>query len=91
MKNIKLSLTVFAFFVVSGLLAQELQPKFEEHGDLIKGTYYYEDGSTRQEGTRTAKSTGSGFLLTKTVKRMPLPNTAKESKWGNGFFCQLMA
>ncbi len=27
------------------------KPVFEKQGDLIKGTFYYDDGSIRQEGT----------------------------------------
>ena len=39
------------FLVISGLMARELKPKFKEKRDLIKGTYSYENGSIRQEGT----------------------------------------
>ncbi|CAN5202487.1 hypothetical protein BH23BAC2_BH23BAC2_07390 [soil metagenome] len=44
----------------------------------------------RKVRTRTVNSTGSGFLMDKTVKRMPLRNTRKAKKAENGFFGFLM-
>ena len=42
--------------VIAGLLAgslinaQEVKPQYEKAGDLVKVTFYYEDGSVKQQG-----------------------------------------
>lgn len=46
----KLLITAFALCVFA-LNAQEIEPKYETQGDLIKGTYFFENGQIRQEGT----------------------------------------
>ena len=53
MKTIKNLFLATVFLVGGTALAQDNTPKptFEKEGDLIKGTFYYEDGSVRQEGT----------------------------------------
>ncbi|WP_233494460.1 toxin-antitoxin system YwqK family antitoxin [Mesonia sp. K7] len=48
MKNL---LCIAALLIGSIAMAQEVKPKFEKSDDLIKGTYYYEDGTVKQEGT----------------------------------------
>ncbi|WP_422089643.1 toxin-antitoxin system YwqK family antitoxin [Tenacibaculum ovolyticum] len=35
---------------VSLLQAQETAPKFEKEGDLVKVTYFYEDGKVKEQG-----------------------------------------
>ena len=53
MKTIKNIFFAAIFLAGSAAMAQAEAPKpvFEKQGDLIKGTFYYEDGSIRQEGT----------------------------------------
>ena len=87
MKNIRFSLTVFTFLVVSGLAAQEIQPKFEEQGDLIKGTYYYEDGSIRQEGTyKDRKLHGEWVSYDQNGKKNAIAHYREGIKMGKWFF-----
>ena len=45
-------LVVFLFALVVGIAqAQDkVEPKFEKEGDLVKATYYYEDGTISQQG-----------------------------------------
>ncbi len=38
------------FFCFAGLNAQQPGPKLEKEGDLVKATYFYENGQVRQEG-----------------------------------------
>lgn len=35
---------------VSFLQAQDIEPKFEKAGDLVKATYFYEDGTIKEQG-----------------------------------------
>ncbi|WP_373057683.1 toxin-antitoxin system YwqK family antitoxin [Zunongwangia sp. H14] len=51
MKKLKYMLIGAALIFTGAVSAQEKKPDFEKQGDLIKGTFYYEDGSVRQEGT----------------------------------------
>ncbi|MDN3595693.1 toxin-antitoxin system YwqK family antitoxin [Zunongwangia endophytica] len=53
MKTIKNTMIVALMMIGGAAIAQSgiKKPVFEKQGDLIKGTYYYEDGNIRQEGT----------------------------------------
>ena len=48
MKNKMISLMAFLMFAFG--YSQELKPKFEQEGDLIKGTYFFENGAIKQIG-----------------------------------------
>ena len=41
---------LIAFLMFTFGYAQELKPKFEQEGDLIKGTYFFENGTIKQIG-----------------------------------------
>lgn len=87
MKNIRFGLTGFAFFLISGLGAQEIQPKFEKQGDLIKGTFYYEDGSIRQEGTyKDRKLHGEWVSYDQNGKKNAIAQYREGVKMGKWFF-----
>ncbi|MCM4159468.1 nicotinic acid mononucleotide adenyltransferase [Antarcticibacterium flavum] len=76
---------VFAFFTNSN--AQEKPPVFEEHGELIKGTFYYEDGSVRQEGTyKDGKLHGKWISYGQDGKKNALAEYAEGQKTGKWFF-----
>lgn len=47
MKKILFLALLFCF---AGLNAQQPNPKLEKEGDLVKATYFYENGQVRQEG-----------------------------------------
>ena len=42
---------ILSAFVVSGFaFAQEIKPVLEQEGNLVKATYYYENGQIQQQG-----------------------------------------
>lgn len=52
MKAIKLMMIVAVFGLSATTMGQEnLKPTFEKDGELIKGTFYHENGNVQQEGT----------------------------------------
>ena len=47
----KISIVLFlALMTISIGSAQEVTPEFEKEGNLVKATYFYEDGSVKQVG-----------------------------------------
>ncbi|WP_372920271.1 toxin-antitoxin system YwqK family antitoxin [Salegentibacter sp.] len=52
MKKIKSLITIALLVAGGSVMGQEIpEPVFEKDGELIKGTFYYEDGNIKQEGT----------------------------------------
>jgi antitoxin component YwqK of YwqJK toxin-antitoxin module len=47
MKNL---LTLLVLFVTSLGFSQNIQPTFKKSGDLVKATYYYENGNIKTQG-----------------------------------------
>ena len=43
-------LMIMGMMLVSGAIFSQAAPKLEAYGQLVKATYYYEDGKVRQEG-----------------------------------------
>lgn len=43
-------LTVCALSLATAVLSQNNQPTFKAEGDLVKATYYYEDGTIKTQG-----------------------------------------
>ncbi len=43
-------LALVFLFTVSICNAQEVKPTYEKAGDMVKATYYYEDGSVKERG-----------------------------------------
>ena len=48
--DMKKIITICMLGIVSLGFAQEKQPTFSAEGDLVKATYYYEDGSIKTQG-----------------------------------------
>ncbi|MEP6261563.1 MAG: nicotinic acid mononucleotide adenyltransferase [Gillisia sp.] len=87
MKSIKFILVGLAISMASSLAAQDLQPNFEKQGDLIKGTYYYEDGSIRQEGTyKDGKLHGEWVSYDQNGKKNAVAQYQEGVKMGKWFF-----
>lgn len=42
--------TVFTLMLITAAFAQDTKPKFEKEGDLVKATYYYDNGSIKEIG-----------------------------------------
>ena len=87
MKNIKSILVVVAFLFASVITAQDIKPSFEKQGELIKGTFYYQDGSISQEGTyKDGKLHGQWISYDQNGKKTALATYENGIKTGKWFF-----
>ncbi len=83
--QIIISPLLIMFCTVSG--AQEITYKFEEKGELIKGTYYYEDGSIKQEGTyKNGKLHGEWVSYGQDGEKNAIAKYEEGNKSGKWFF-----
>ena len=87
MKNIKITLSAFVI-MLSGIAAgQDMKPRFEKQGELIKGTYYYEDGSIKQEGTyKNRKLHGEWISYGQDGEKNAIAQYEEGNKTGKWFF-----
>lgn len=89
MKTIK-NILLAAIFLAGGVaMAQDKDPKpvFEKQGDLIKGTFYYEDGSVRQEGTyKDGRLHGEWVSYNQNGEKTAIANYENGQKSGKWFF-----
>lgn len=87
MKNLKSIITAAAILITAAMTAQELKPNFEKQGDLIKGTFYYENGNISQEGTyKDGKLHGEWISYDQDGKKTAIANYREGSKTGKWFF-----
>jgi antitoxin component YwqK of YwqJK toxin-antitoxin module len=87
MKNITKTLLAIAFMIGTMAGAQEIKPDFEKQGDLIKGTYYYEDGSVKQKGTyKNGKLHGEWISYGQDGKKNAIAQYQEGIKTGKWFF-----
>lgn len=88
MKNwIKLSIAAVSIIFFVPVSAQEVKPTFEKHGELIKGTFYYEDGSIRQEGTyKDGKLHGEWISYQQNGSKNAIAQYEEGIKTGKWFF-----
>ncbi len=87
MQSFKYLIAIAAFAITTGLSAQEKQPVFEKQGELIKGTFYYEDGSVRQEGTyKNGELHGQWISYGQDGKKNALAEYNEGQKTGKWFF-----
>ena len=89
MKTIKNILLAGVLLVGGFAMAQDNDPKpvFEKDGDLIKGTFYYEDGSIRQEGTyKDGRLHGEWVSYDQNGEKTALANYENGKKSGKWFF-----
>lgn len=87
MKNIKSILVVVAFLFVSVITAQDTKPSFKKQGELIKGTFFYQDGSISQEGTyKDGKLHGQWVSYDQNGKKNAIANYEEGKKTGKWFF-----
>lgn len=87
MRKIKLILAVFAVMLSAGMMAQDVKPVFEQEGELIKGTFYYEDGSISQEGTyKDGKLHGEWISYGQDGKKTAIAKYSEGNKIGKWFF-----
>ncbi len=89
MKTIKNILLAAVFLVGGTVLAQDKSPEptFEKKGDLIKGTFYYEDGSVRQEGTyKDGRLHGQWVSYNQNGEKAAIAHYENGKKSGKWFF-----
>ena len=84
MKKIVLMTMVLLGISVS---AQEVKPNFEKEGDLIKGTYFHDNGTVSQEGTyKEGKLHGEWVMYDLDGKRTAIGEYNNGVKTGKWFF-----
>ena len=80
----KLLALVF-LFAISICNAQKVEPTYEKAGDMVKATYYYENGSVKEQGFfKDAKLTGKWVSYDKNGEKIMLAyyNAGKKvGKW----------
>ena len=89
MKKLKNILFAGIFLIGGVAMAQNdvNKPVFEKDGDLIKGTFYYEDGSVRQEGTyKDGRLHGEWISYNKDGEKTAIANYENGKKSGKWFF-----
>ena len=83
MKNIAILLF---FFIASISHAQEQNPTFEKVKDLVKATYYYEDGTIKEQGFfKDTKLTGTWVSYNKQGKKTMIGHYEAGKKVGKWF------
>lgn len=82
------SILLIAFVITGGAVSGQnkiQKPIFEEQGEIIKGRFYYEDGSVRQEGTyKNGKLHGEWISYNTSGEKTAIAeykNGAKDGKW----------
>ena len=86
-KYLKTAFAAIAIMIGTTAEAQEHKPGFEKHGDLIKGTYYYEDGSIKQEGTyKNGKLHGKWVSYGQDGEKNAIAQYEEGTKTGKWFF-----
>ena len=80
-------LMMTALVFTGALFAQDVKPEFEEQGDLIKGTFFYEDGAVKQKGTyKDGKLHGKWVAYDKTGAKTAVAQYANGENTGKWFF-----
>ena len=81
-------LVLFAILLSYAVSSQELKPKFEKEGDVIKGTFYYEDGSISQQGfyNKEGKLEGEWKSYDREGNKIALGKYTNGVKTGKWFF-----
>ena len=81
----KIAALVF-LFTVSICNAQEVEPTYKKSGDKVKATYYFEDGSVKEEGFfKDAKLTGKWVSYNKQGEKTMTAHYKAGKKVGQWF------
>jgi len=78
-----------AAILFSGIMmAQEVKPTFEKQGDIIKGTFFHENGEVRQQGfyNKEGKLDGEWKSYDVTGKKIAMGQYENGVKTGKWFF-----
>ncbi len=83
MKKYILSATLF----VSAMMMAQVQPKHEVAGDMVKSTYYYDNGTVRQEGFyKDGKVHGQWISYDENGNKTAIAEYQNGNKAGKWFF-----
>jgi antitoxin component YwqK of YwqJK toxin-antitoxin module len=84
MKNI----FIIAIFCIAAIgYSQDIKPTYEAEGDLVKATYFHEDGSVKTEGYfKDKKLTGKWIRFDKQGNKTQLAFYKEGKKTGKWFF-----
>ncbi len=79
-------LVAIAILFSTTLMAQDVKPTFEKQGDLIKGTFFHDNGEIRQQGfyNKEGKLHGEWKSYNVTGKKIAMgqyDNGVKTGKW----------
>ena len=81
----KIAALVF-LFIVSISNAQEIEPTYEKFGEMVKATYYFEDGSVKEKGFfKDAKLTGKWISYNKQGEKTMMAQYRAGKKVGKWF------
>ncbi len=85
MRNLVMML---AMMFSATIFAQEVKPTFEKQGDQIKGTFFYENGTIRQQGfySKEGKLHGEWKSYDATGKKIAMGQYKNGVKTGKWFF-----
>jgi len=80
-------LMIAAIMCTGALFAQEVEPKFEQNGDVVKGTFFHDNGTVKQEGTyKDGKLDGQWVMYNDEGKKVALGEYNNGEKTGKWFF-----
>jgi len=80
-------LTTVSFLMTEVVLAQEVEPTLEIQGNLVKATYYHENGKIKQEGFyKEGKVHGKWISYAENGKKTSLGEYKNGEKTGKWFF-----
>ena len=78
---------MFALLVTSLVSAQESKPKLEQYGEMVKATYYYENGKVQQQGYfKDGKLEGQWVAYDETGNKKAVAEYTSGSKTGQWVF-----
>jgi antitoxin component YwqK of YwqJK toxin-antitoxin module len=84
MKNI---FTIAIFCIAAIGYCQDIKPTYEVEGDLVKATYFHEDGSVKTEGYfKEKKLTGKWIRFDKQGNKKQMAFYKEGKKTGKWFF-----
>ncbi|MEL6917378.1 MAG: nicotinic acid mononucleotide adenyltransferase, partial [Bacteroidota bacterium] len=81
--------TLFVFIFSIAIYAQDHKPTFEKEGDMVKATYFHEDGKIAQTGyLLNNKLHGKWKMYNVEGKKIAMGEYAEGKKIGKWFFWQ---
>lgn len=80
-------LILCALIVGASSIAQDVEPKYEIEGNLVKATYYHNNGKIKQEGFyKDGKVHGKWISYSESGEKLSLGEFNNGQKYGKWFF-----